>query len=255
MQLKMDEEAETFRKLTMRVLMMQLKSISVMDLVAYGGAALGIVVALLEFSKGNINFLGTFIIIMLSAEFFIPLRILGSYFHIAMNGMAASNKLFNILDIKEHNKGNLLIDNINIEFKNVNFSYEENRKVLNNINFKVKENDFISFVGKSGSGKSTIASLIFGSYINYEGNILIDNKEIKKINEFELMKNITIISHNSYIFSGTIKENLLMGNLNATKEELINVLKKVNLYDFIKTEGGLNMNILEQGVNLKKKSN
>lgn len=248
---KMDEEAENFRKVTMRVLTMQLNSISIMDLVAFGGAALGIIISISEFKKGNINFAGTFAIIMLSSEFFIPLRLLGSFFHIAMNGMAASDKIFKILDLEEDNYKNEEIkeENINIVFKDVKFSYEKERKILNGVSMNINSGNFISIVGESGCGKSTIASIITKNNKNYEGSIKINNKELSNISEESIMKNITLVNHNSYLFKGTVEENLKMAKNNATEEEMNEVLKKVNLYNFLQNEEGLKTKLLEKASN------
>ena len=248
---KMDEEAENFRKVTMRVLTMQLNSISIMDLVAFGGAALGIIISISEFKKGNINFAGTFAIIMLSSEFFIPLRLLGSFFHIAMNGMAASDKIFKILDLEEDKSKNEEIkeENINIAFKDVKFSYERSREILKGVSININSGNFISIVGESGCGKSTIASIITKNNKNYEGSIKINNKELSNISEESIMKNITLVNHNSYLFKGTVEENLKMAKNNATEEEMNEVLKKVNLYNFLQNEEGLKTKLLEKASN------
>lgn len=248
---KMDEEAENFRKVTMRVLTMQLNSISIMDLVAFGGAALGIIISISEFKRGNINFAGTFAIIMLSSEFFIPSRLLGSFFHIAMNGMAASDKIFKILDLEEDNCKNEEIkeENINIAFKDVKFSYEKEREILKGVSMNINSGNFISIVGESGCGKSTIASIITKNNKNYEGSIKINNKELSNISEESIMKNITLVNHNSYLFKGTVEENLKMAKNNATEEEMNEVLKKVNLYNFLQNEEGLKTKLLEKASN------
>lgn len=249
---EMDVEAEKFRKITMRVLTMQLNSISVMDLIAFGGAAIGTIIAVNEFIKGSISFSGAFIIIMLSSEFFIPLRLLGSFFHIAMNGMAASDKIFNILDMEVPKKGseNLETDPESIEFKDVDFAYEVNRPIIKKHSFKILKNQIVSFVGESGSGKSTIANLIMGKNKDYSGNITIGEKELSRITEKSIMKNITLVDNNSYLFKGTVRENLAMGNKTLTDEEMEKALKKVNLYDFLSTESGLDTLLLEKGSNL-----
>ena len=248
---KMDEEAENFRKVTMRVLTMQLNSISIMDLVAFGGAALGIIISISEFKRGNINFAGTFAIIMLSSEFFIPLRLLGSFFHIAMNGMAASDKIFKILDLEEDNCKNEEIkeENINIAFKDVKFSYEKEREILKGVSMNINSGNFISIVGESGCGKSTIASIITKNNKNYEGSIKLNNTELSNISEESIMKNITLVNHNSYLFKGTVEENLKMAKNNATEEEMNEVLKKVNLYNFLQNEEGLKTKLLEKASN------
>lgn len=243
---EMNIKAENFRKATMRVLIMQLNSISVMDIVAYGGAAAGIISMLLCMNNGKAEFLEGIIIILLSAEFFIPMRQLGSFFHIAMNGTAAADKIFKILDTKAPEKGSLnTFSDYNIFMDNVIFSYDQNQNVLRHIDLKTENRGLYSLVGKSGCGKSTTAALLTGRLKNYKGNIFIGNKELSRYSEKALMNTITLINHNSYIFKGTIESNLKMGNKNAEKKELLNALKTVNLEEF-----PLNYAIAEQGANL-----
>ncbi|MDO4300444.1 MAG: ABC transporter ATP-binding protein/permease [Clostridia bacterium] len=243
---EMNIKAENFRKATMRVLIMQLNSISVMDIVAYGGAAAGIIAMLLCMNNGKAAFLEGIIIILLSAEFFIPMRQLGSFFHIAMNGTAAADKIFKILDTKAPEKGNLnTFPDYNIFMDNITFSYDQNQNVLRHISLKTENQGLYSLVGKSGCGKSTTAALLTGKLKNYKGNIFIGNKELSRYSEKALMNTITLINHNSYIFKGTIESNLKMGNKNAEKKELLNALKTVNLEEF-----PLNYAIAEQGSNL-----
>ncbi len=249
-QTQMNNQAERFRIITMKVLSMQLNSIIVMDIVAYGGAALGIITSLLEFKNGNINFANCFFIIMLSADFFLPLRILGSYFHIAMNGIAASKNIFELLDIKENDKALNNIADTNIKIENLNFSYNNEKVILKNININIPKNSFISLVGKSGCGKSTIAGILTGFNKNYAGSVKIGDFEHNTINYNNLLENITLISNNSYIFKGTIRENLLMAKQNATDSELLAVLETVKLKDFLYTENGLDTIVLEKGSNL-----
>lgn len=250
--IEMNRNAELFRKATMKVLIMQLNSISVMDLVAFGGSAIGIIIGILEFKNGNIALLNMLIIILLSAEFFIPLRQLGSFFHIAMNGASAADKIFRILDIEhiENENKNILIENYNINFKNVSFSYDGNRTILNNINIALPNKGLFTLVGKSGCGKSTIASILTGKLKNYSGSIKLGNMVLSKISENALMDIVTYIPHNGYIFKGTIEYNLKMGKSNATKNEMLNVLQKVNLLDFVNSENGLKTKVTEQGNNL-----
>ncbi len=248
---EMDEEAQTFRRITMKVLTMQLNSTSVMDIMAYGGAAVGMIVALTEFAKGNITIAGTLTIILLAAEFFIPLRLLGSFFHIAMNGMSASDKIFNLLDLEEPKSGEETIDKdkVDVVFRDVSFSYDEKRKILNNINLSFDSGKFISLVGLSGSGKSTIARIITGQNKGYNGSILAGGKELREISEASILKNITLISNNSYLFKGTIRDNLYMGNPNATDEMMQDALAKVNMTDYLNEQNGLDTPVLERGDN------
>lgn len=247
---KMNDRAEKFRVITMKVLRMQLNSITLMDLIAYGGAAVGIIMALLEYRSGNIEFWAAFSIIMLSSEFFIPLRLLGSFFHTAMNGISASEKIFDILDLDEYEEKNGKFKTGNIVISNVSFAYDSERNILDNINMEIPTGKLVSIVGESGSGKSTIARLIMGISRGYKGSIEIGKIPRENISEKEIMKNITLLDNNSYIFKGTVRDNLLMGKPDATEEEMKEALKQADLYDFIEPEGGLEYHLREHGSNL-----
>ena len=249
---EMDREAEHFRKITMKVLTMQLNSISVMDLAAYGGAAAGMITGLLEYQNGGVDFFGLLAILLLASEFFLPLRLLGSYFHIAMNGMAASDKIFALLDMEAETgrTEELSEDCLDIEARNLTFSYGEGRKILSDVSFSIPKGSFFSFAGRSGCGKSTIAGLLCGYNRKYEGSIRIGGKELCEISEESLMKNVTLVSHNGYLFAGTVEENLRMGRKDAAEEMLWEALRKVRLDGFIRQSGGLSMELKEQASNL-----
>ncbi|MCZ9887318.1 ABC transporter ATP-binding protein/permease [Brachyspira hyodysenteriae] len=249
---EMNIEAEKFRVATMNLLFMQLNSTTIMDIIAYGGAALGVIISVLEYMKGNINLAGTFTIIMLSAEFFIPLRLLGSFFHIAMNGISASDKMFEILDMEEDDKrvNNINRANEEITFKDVSFAYNKEKTILKNINMTIKEKSFVSIVGVSGSGKSTIAGLISLKNENYKGSIKIGDIELDTIDKDDLYKKIVVVDHNSYLFEGTVYDNLKMAGNTITENKMNEALKKVELYDFLQTENGLNTVIMEKAANL-----
>lgn len=336
----MNEESEKFRKITMKVLTMQLNSITIMDLIAYGGAALGVIMAATQFKAGNISIAGAMLIIMLSADFFIPMRRLGSYFHIAMNGMAASDKIFKLLDygddISEENcinenhsnegnskknyleeshsnegnskkncmnenyskknylkeshsnadnskknymNENYLKENIKDELqrleenckeitkyefpqdasiicRNLSFSYKDNpdKEIINNANLTFTKGSLTALVGESGCGKSTIAAILMGRNKGYKGSISVgdiklSDIELSDIAEESLMKNVTYISHQSFLFKGTVKDNLIMAKNDATDDELWSVLNRVNLGDFLRSENGLDTKLTEEGRN------
>lgn len=248
---EMNVEAEKFRKITMKVLTMQLNSITIMDLIAYGGAALGVIMAATQFSKGNISISGALLIILLAADFFIPMRQLGSFFHIAMNGMAASDKIFKLLDLPENVQNGTKdypSDGV-IKCKNLSFSYDGEREILHNIDIDFPSGKFISVVGASGCGKSTIASILTGRNKKYTGTVTVGGIPLADIKEESLMKNITYISHQSYLFKGTVRENLLMGKFDANDSELWAVLSKVNLKEFIESENGLDTVLQEKASN------
>lgn len=249
---EMDKESEHFRNITMKVLTMQLNSTSVMDIVAYGGAAVGMVTAISQYLSGALSLSGCLQIVLLASEFFIPLRLLGSYFHIAMNGMAASDKIFHILDLEEPTQGAKEIENVSfdITLKNVYFSYEENREILKGIDLEIPAHSFISIVGESGSGKSTIANLLTGRNKGFTGDILIGETRIEEIKESNLFEHIVSVRHNSYLFKGTVRENLLMAKPNASEKDMEDVLEKVNLLGFLNTQNGLDTILSEKANNL-----
>ena len=232
---EMDEEASRFRKITMKVLTMQLNSTSVMDIIAYGGAAAGMILAVREFMAGNVSFGGALVIILLAAEFFIPLRLLGSFFHIAMNGMAASDKIFVLLDQEEPRQGteDFPEDAFGIHIKNVSFSYDGKREILKDISMEFPSGSFISLVGESGCGKSTIAGILAGKNKNDQGEVCIGQTPLENIREEERMKHITLVTHNSYLFQGTVEENLRMAKPDAELSEMREALQAVNLLDFL----------------------
>ncbi len=282
---QMAREAENFRRITMKVLSMQLNSIIIMDVVAYGGAALGICTALSSFYEGQMDFYSAFACILLSADFFIPLRRLGSAFHVAMNGVTASKNIWELLDTPCHadnvrnchaeldsaSSTNEILrqaqndvgvhqndrrEHQNDGFRNHIFSAENlsvsfgERAALKNCSLSIEKGTFVAFVGKSGSGKSTLAKILSGIYGSYSGNAKISGVEIKSIPKKELHSLVTYISHRDWIFAGTVRDCLLEGKENATEEELWASLEKVNLSDFVRENGGLEMPLREGGSNL-----
>ena len=246
---EMNEQAEKFRKITMKVLTMQLNSITIMDLIAYGGAALGVILSAMQFRAGNVTLSGTLLIVVLAADFFIPMRQLGSFFHIAMNGMAASDKIFRLLDLPEPDKKPLSCPDGDLNCRDLRFSYEPDREILHGINLSFSKGSFTSLVGESGCGKSTIASILMGRSRGYSGSVTIGGAELWEISEESLMRHITYVSHQSYLFKGTVRSNLLMGKPDASDEQLWAVLKQVNLADFLRSENGLDTLVAEKGGN------
>lgn len=248
---EMNEKAEEFRRITMKVLTMQLNSVSVMDIVAYAGSAIGVVIAIIQVKNGTITLPQAFLIIMLAADFFLPLRLLGSFFHVAMNGMAASDKLFKLLDTKEDEHGAEIPENLDgdIEIKDLSFSYDGEKTVLYDISATFKKHELISIVGESGCSKSTLASLLCGTTKGYIGSITIGGVEIKDIDEKTLMNNITAVNFNSYIFAGTVRENMLIADKSASDEKMIETLKMVNLWSFLSEQDGLDTKLNQQGSN------
>ena len=248
---EMNEQSEHFRKITMKVLTMQLNSITIMDLIAYGGSALGVILATTQFRAGYVDLAGSILIILLAADFFLPMRLLGSFFHIAMNGMAASDKIFRLLDLPEPaQKTQIVPEDCSIECKNLRFSYEAHREILHGVDMTFSKGSFTAIVGESGCGKSTISAILMGRNKGYSGQVTVGGVPLCEISEESLMENFTYISHNSYLFKGTIRENLLMARPNAGEDTLWQVLEQVNLADFLRSEKGLDTVLNEKASNL-----
>ena len=247
---EMNVEAEKFRKITMKVLTMQLNSITIMDLIAYGGAALGVIMAATQLRAGKIDLAGALLIILLAADFFIPMRQLGSFFHIAMNGMAASDKIFRLLDLPEPAHGGVDCPAGDIVCRDLHFSYEPEREILHGVDLTIPQGKFASLVGESGCGKSTISALLMGRNKGYTGSMTVGGAELRGIEEASLMRRITYVSHQSYLFKGTVRDNLLMGKPGASDDELWSALTQVNLADFLRGKAGLDTLLSERGENL-----
>lgn len=248
---EMNEESERFRKITMKVLSMQLNSITIMDFIAYGGAALGVGMAAMQLQAGAVDPFGALLIILLSADFFLPMRALGSYFHIAMNGMAASEKIFHLLDLPEPAETTAqLIDTDPIIGQNLSFSYDADRDILRDIHFSFSKGHLSAIVGASGSGKSTVAGILMGHNKNYTGTLTIGGTPLSAIAESSLMQQCTYINHQSYLFKGTVRENLLMGREDADDDALWTALEQVQLADFLRRGEGLSTVLSENGANL-----
>ena len=248
---EMNRESEKFRKITMKVLTMQLNSITIMDLIAYGGAALGVIMAATQYANDHVSLAGCLLIILLAADFFSPMRQLGSFFHIAMNGMAASDKIFRLLDLPEAEpKTGKVPTDCTINCSDLHFSYDADREILHGVNMRFPKGSFTSIVGESGCGKSTVAAIFMGRNRGYTGSVTVGGTELSEISEESLMQSFTYISHQSYLFKGTVRDNLLMGKPNAADEELWRVLNRVKLDGFLKSENGLDTMLAEKAGNL-----
>ena len=245
----LNEKAEDFRVKTMKLLMMQLNNITVLDLISYAGSALGIILSIYYYSKGQLSVFAAFSFILLSQEFFLPLRRLGALFHVAMNGITAANSLFEILEIEsiEDFKNVLKDEKVDVEVKNLNFSYGE-KEILKGLNMKIKSNKITAIVGESGCGKSTLAKLIGGFERNYDGEMLYNG--LSEISNDSLNENIMLVDNTPYFFKESLRYNLKMANKNADDDKLIEVLEEVGLYSYFKNIGGLDSILESAGNNL-----
>ncbi|MBP3400083.1 MAG: ABC transporter ATP-binding protein/permease [Erysipelotrichaceae bacterium] len=249
---RMNQAAEDFRIITMKVLTMQLNSISIMDAVAYGGTALGIYFAVYSFLYESADLWATLLIVLLSAEFFLPMRLLGSYFHIAMNGMAASDRMFSLIDQKPAPSGpcTVSLKSFNLDINNLSFSYSDGKEALHCVSFNIPQGSFLGIAGPSGSGKSTLAKLLCGDVLSINNEILISHQPIHDFSFDTRKQFITKISSQPSLSKGSLRDNLKMGNPEANDDELWEALKKCQLAEFFLSMQGLDTPILESGSNL-----
>ncbi len=248
--IKMNETSEEFRKITMKVLVMQLASTTIMDMVAYGGAGLGIALTIHAVVNGSLSAYAALFLILVAVDFFLPLRAFGSAFHIAMNGASAGNKILSLLAQPDPVWGSETIDNTEITVKDVTFSYDGKRDVLKHASMNFGSTGMCAIVGESGSGKSTVVNLLLGAYHPQQGSILVGNKPLETLSRESYYSHISVVSYNTYIFNETIRQNFMLAKGNVTDEEIYSALKKVNLYDFIIDNGGLDKVIAEDAANI-----
>ena len=248
---QMNAQAERFRKITMKVLTMQLNSVTLMDLMAYGGAGLGIISAVSAFAKGQLSLTATLTIVLLAADFFLPLRLLGSYFHIAMNGAASAEKIFKLLAADEPADGDRVPgEDTALRLEQVTFGYEKDRTILHEVSLTIPQGSFVSLVGESGCGKSTIAALLAGSRTGYTGSVTLGGVPVGELQQEQRLHTLTVVPHNATIFKGTVEENLRMAKPDAAESELWAALEQVNLADFCRSQNGLQTALHEGGSNL-----
>ena len=248
---QMNAQAECFRKITMKVLTMQLNSVTLMDLMAYGGAGLGIISAVSAFAKGQLSLTATLTIVLLAADFFLPLRLLGSYFHIAMNGAASAEKIFKLLATDEPADGDRVPgEDTALRLEHVTFGYEKDRTILHEASLTIPQGSFVSLVGESGCGKSTIAALLSGSRTGYTGSVTLGGVPVGELQQEQRLRTLTVVPHNATIFKGTVEENLRMAKPDAAESELWAALEQVNLADFCRSQNGLQTALHEGGSNL-----
>ena len=248
--IKMNETSEEFRKITMKVLVMQLASTTIMDMVAYGGAGLGIALTIHAVVNGSLSAYAALFLILVAVDFFLPLRAFGSAFHIAMNGASAGNKILSLLAQPDPVWGNETVDGTDITVKDVTFSYDGTRDVLKHASMNFGSTGMCAIVGESGSGKSTVVNLLLGAYHPQQGSILVGNKPLETLSRESYYSHISVVSYNTYIFNETIRQNFMLAKDNVTDEEIYSALKKVNLYDFIIDNGGLDKVITEDAANI-----
>ena len=247
---KMNASAEEFRKITMKVLVMQLASTTIMDLVAYGGAGAGIALVIVGLMNGWLAPAAALFLVLVAVEFFLPLRSLGSAFHVAMNGASAGKKIISLLSLPDPVWGEEEVAGTQLKLENVTFSYDGKRDVLKNVSMTFPEQGMTAIVGESGCGKSTVVNMLIGAYRPQAGVVAVGGKPLESVTRESYYSHIASVSYNTYIFSDSVRANFELAKKSVSDEEIWNALEKVNLAGFIQENGGLDKVITEDANNL-----
>lgn len=247
---KMNETSEEFRKITMKVLVMQLASTTIMDLVAYGGAGLGIAMALLSVTRWGLSPIAALFLILVAVDFFLPLRAFGSAFHIAMNGVSAGQKILSLLGQDDPVWGQEAVTDTELKLEGVTFSYDGKRDVLENVTMTFPRHGMTALVGESGCGKSTVVNLLFGAFRPNTGVVTVGGKKLESLSRASYYSHLAVVSYNTYIFNETVRANFRLAKPQVTDEEICAALEKVNLLTFLQENGGLDKIITEDAANI-----
>ncbi|MDE7083405.1 MAG: ABC transporter ATP-binding protein/permease [Clostridia bacterium] len=247
---RMNESAEEFRKITMKVLVMQLASTTIMDLVAYGGAGAGIALAVCGTAFWGLNPVYALFLTLVAVEFFLPLRSFGSAFHVAMNGASAGKKIIALLNTPDPVWGTQCVGSKKIELNGVTFSYDGTRDVLKEVNMTFPEKGMTAIVGESGCGKSTVVNMLVGAFRPKCGSVTVGGVPLENVSRESYYSHLAQVSYNTYIFNATVRENFYLAKRDVSDEEIYSALQKVNLADFIRENGGLEKVITEDANNI-----
>lgn len=246
--IRMNNSSEEFRKITMKVLVMQLASTTIMDVVAFGGAGVGIAVVIGALAGGVLNPAVALFLVLVSVEYFLPLRALGSAFHIAMNGASAGKKIVALMALQPDKWGSEQANGA-LQLDNVTFAYDS-RPVLKNVSMQFGTKGMTALAGESGCGKSTVVNLLLGMIRADKGAVTMDGINIEEISRKSFYGRIASVSYNTYIFNDTVRTNFMLAKPDVTDEEILNALDRVNLRQFITDNGGLDRVINEDASNI-----
>ena len=247
---KMNANAEDFRKITMKVLVMQLASTTIMDMVAYGGAGLGIAFAVNGVVSRGLSPVSALFLILVAVDFFLPLRAFGSAFHVAMNGASAGKKILSLLEQPDPVWGAEMPSETDLVLQNVTFSYDGQRDVLKNVSMEIPAKGMTAIVGESGCGKSTIVNMLYGAFRPKSGAVLVGGKPLESLSREGYYSKLAVVSYNTYIFNETIRANFRLANPDVTDVQIYEALALVNLSDFVQENGGLDKVIIEDADNI-----
>ena len=247
---KMNANAEDFRKITMKVLVMQLASTTIMDMVAYAGAGLGIAFAVSGVVNRGLSPVSALFLILVAVDFFLPLRAFGSAFHVAMNGASAGRKILSLLEQPDPVWGSEVPSGIELSLQDVTFSYDGQRDVLKKVNMTFPEKGMTAIVGESGCGKSTVVNMLYGAFRPQNGSVFVGNKPLESLSRESYYSKLAVVSYNTYIFNETIRSNFQIAKPDVTDEQIYEALAVVNLSDFVQENGGLDKVIIEDANNI-----
>ncbi len=247
---KMNESAEEFRKITMKVLVMQLASTTIMDLVAYGGAGVGVALAVLDAVNRGLSPVAALFLILVAVDFFLPLRAFGSAFHVAMNGVSAGKKIISLLEQPDPVWGKEGVSDTELRLEDVTFSYDGKRDVLRGVSMRFARTGMTAIVGESGCGKSTVVGLLSGAFRPQKGRVTVGGKPLETLSREAYYARLAVVSYNTYLFNESVRENFLLAKPDAADEEILAALGQVNLADFIRENGGLDKVITEDASNI-----
>ncbi len=247
---RINESAEEFRVITMKVLVMQLASTTIMDLVAYGGAGAGIALAICGTAFWGLNPIAALFLCLVAVEFFLPLRAFGSAFHVAMNGASAGKKIISLLNAPDPEWGEKSVGGKEIKLTDVTFSYDGKRDVLKNVSMTFPEKGMTAIVGESGCGKSTVVNMLVGAFRPQSGEVTVGGKQLEKLSRENWYSHLSAVSYNTYIFNESVRDNFKLAKESVTDDEIYSALEKVNLKEFISENGGLDKVITEDANNI-----
>lgn len=247
---RINESAEEFRVITMKVLVMQLASTTIMDLVAYGGAGAGIALAICGTAFWGLNPIAALFLCLVAVEFFLPLRAFGSAFHVAMNGASAGKKIISLLNAPDPEWGEKSVGGKEIKLTDVTFSYDGKRDVLKNVSMTFPEKGMTAIVGESGCGKSTVVNMLVGAFRPQRGEVTVGGRQLEKLSRENWYSHLSAVSYNTYIFNESVRDNFKLAKESVTDDEIYSALEKVNLKEFIAENGGLDKVITEDANNI-----
>lgn len=247
---RMNAAGESFRKITMKVLVMQLASTTIMDLVAYGGAGAGIALALQGVVHRGLSPFAALFLMLVAVEFFLPLRAFGAAFHVAMNGVSSGNKILSLLEQPDPAWGQNIPDGGELRLEGVSFSYDGKREVLHDAEMSFLTAGMTAIVGPSGCGKSTVVGLLTGALRPDTGQVTLDGTPLEQLARDAYYARIAVVSYNTYLFNATVRQNFLLARPDATESQIYQALDRMNLGDFVRTHGGLDKIITEEASNL-----